>query len=291
MIKYILKGLEKLQNEKFQKKIKYVNLLLALFCLIFILNFYIENKLEIKLNTKTFYFEVIFLTLISLISANVWSDYMVANYKGSKFDYFNNWSFSKLGRYIPMGIMVLSVRLNQDLPKNKNSNKILFGLIEEQFLGPILCLPALCISLLFGDGVSLLYWYLVCQLIVFIIFRKIYFKINHGLVSLLNFPAFYVSSLVLNVVFFTFIAVNLELNDPFRLGLLYSISTSIALLFPGVPAGLGIREAIFFIWSNEAGANVETIELMFQVRIVTIFVDLLFGLWGIAKIYFFKSKK
>ena len=288
LIKYILKILKNIQNEKYQKNIKKVNLLFAFFCLIFIASFYAENQSEIKFNSKTLHYEVMFLIVIYLLSSKVWIDYMEVNYKGSKKAYFNNWSFSKLGRYIPAGIMVLSVRLNHDLPKDKSSNKILLGLIEEQFLGPILCLPPLFLSLYFGEGVTILYGYICLQVVTFFIFRLIYFKFNRGAVSLLNFPSYYLVSLLLNVILFTFIALNLELNDPYQLGILYSISASIGLLFPGVPAGIGIRETFFFLLSNEASTNIEIIELMLQVRIVAIIVDLIFGLWGIMQIYLVK---
>lgn len=288
VIKYILKKLENIQNEKYQKNIKKVNLLFAFFCLIFIVSFYTENQSEVNFNSKTLHYELIFMIFIYLLSSKVWTDYMEANYKGSKKDYFNNWSFSKLGRYIPAGIMVLSVRLNHDLPKDKSSNKILFGLIEEQFLGPLLCLPALCLSIYFGVGPTILYGYICFQVITFFIFRFIYLKFNKGAVSLLNFPIYYLASLLLNVVLFTFIAINLDLNNPYQLGILYSISASIGLLFPGVPAGIGIRETFFFLLSNEAGTNIEIIELMLQVRIVAIIVDLIFGLWGIIQIYLVK---
>lgn len=290
MINYFLKAIEKIQNERFQKYVKYVNLLLAFFCLVFIFNFYFINRTEIELNYQTFLYEVILLIFIYFISSKVWSDYMVANYDGTKKDYFYNWSFSRLGRYIPLGIMVISVRINQNLPKNKNSNKILFGLIEEQFLGPIMYLPALCMSLFFGNGITILYWYITFQIIIFIIFRAIYFKINHNSISLLNFPVYYIASLILSVILYTFIATNLELNYPYRLAILYSISASIALLFPGVPAGLGIREAFFFFLSNESGTNIEIIDLMLQVRVVSIVVDLIFGLLGVSQLYQYKRK-
>ena len=62
---------------------------------------------------------------------------MKRNYGGSSANYFYTWALSKLGKYIPSGIMILTSRLNQKLPKNKDSKNIFIGLLEEQFLLPL----------------------------------------------------------------------------------------------------------------------------------------------------------
>ena len=36
-------------------------------------------------------------------SGTLWSKFMQSNYKGRFRDYFFNWSYSKMGKYIPSG--------------------------------------------------------------------------------------------------------------------------------------------------------------------------------------------
>ena len=69
--------------------------------------------------------EIILTLIFYMNSGTLWSKFMQSNYKGRFRDYFFNWSYSKMGKYIPSGIMTLSVRVNQNFNKKQNQ-KILF---------------------------------------------------------------------------------------------------------------------------------------------------------------------
>ena len=49
----------------------------------------------------------------------------------------------KIGKFIPTGLVTLTVRLNQKVSKNKTSKEIFYGVLEEQFLFPLVSIPAI----------------------------------------------------------------------------------------------------------------------------------------------------
>ena len=57
------------------------------------------------------------------------------------------------------------------------------------------------------------------------------------------------------------------------------------LFFIGVPAGIGIREAIFLMVTNNFLADVLLLDYAIKVRLVFIIADLFFGLIGFLRIY------
>jgi uncharacterized membrane protein YbhN (UPF0104 family) len=82
-----------------------------------------------------------------------------------------------------------------------------------------------------------------------------------------------------------FIAENIGYEDSITIACYYFLSSSLGLFFIGVPAGIGIREAIFLMVTNNFSTDVLLLDYAIKVRLVFIIVDLLFGLIGFLKIY------
>jgi len=282
-IKYFL---ELIQKEKIQKKLKTINLFLSAISFFFIGRFILNIK-----NEKSFEFlfkidETVLLIIVYFLSAYLWVKLMEANYQGNKWDYFFNWSYSKLGRYIPSGLMLISVRINQKIPKEKSPNKIFFGLLEEQFLAPFVSIPAAIIAILFGKDLGRLVLYVVFQIILFYLFRFYYLRLRSNEPSLIDYPSIYLLNLIVNLLFFIQVALNLNFQDPYLVGIYYALSSSLGLLFIGVPAGIGIREGIFLLISSRLGVDIELVNLIIKIRGLSILLDIVFGTLGLLRVYY-----
>lgn len=274
---------ELISNEKSQKSLKNINLLLSFFCLLFVTNIFIDYRNEQNFTFKVYFDEIAIIFISYLISSSIWANFMKSNYGGSFSNYFYNWSFSKLGKYIPSGIMTVSVRVNQELPKKQNSKKIFYGLFEEQFIYPLIAIPALFISLNLSSNENKLYIFLITLAISFILFRYIYFKIKPEYISMLDQKFLFLLNLLIQLVLFYQIAINLNYDEPFTVALYYYLSTSIGLFFIGVPGGIGIRELIFLTLTNNFLGNIELINFILKTRLLFIIFDLIFGLIGLIK--------
>jgi uncharacterized membrane protein YbhN (UPF0104 family) len=210
---------------------------------------------------------------------------MKDNYQGKLTDYFYNWSFSKIGKFIPTGIVTLTVRLNQKVNKNKNSKEIFYGVLEEQFLFPLVSIPA--IGLYLSNNFENQYIYLLPIYFVtfFYIVKFLYSKIRGNKNTLMSYPYLFISYLFSQFLVLYFIAENIGYEDSITIACYYFLSSSLGLFFIGVPAGIGIREAIFLMVTNNFSTDVLLLDYAIKVRLVFIIVDLLFGLIGFLKIY------
>ena len=175
---------------------------------------------------------------------------------------------------------MITIRLNQDGNQDK-SKRILFGLFEEQFLVPILSLPVLLIGMLFLDKDYIYFGLVLLQFGVVYLFKFIYFfnkKIKE--ISILNFSN-YLTVTILSTNFLTFfIFFNLGYENFLNQGIYYLIASYVGLLFVGIPAGIGIREAIFiFLLGTEDLISEEILSLIY-IRMLYLIVDSIYGLTG-----------
>ncbi len=125
LIKKFNEFFEFITIDKHQKRLKKINLLFSIICLFFIYQIFLEYNQNSQINFKFSFFEIALVALSYLFGGSLWSKYMKKNYSGNFSYYFYNWSFSKIGKFIPTGIMTLSVRLNQKFDKGKSSKKLL----------------------------------------------------------------------------------------------------------------------------------------------------------------------
>jgi len=126
-----------LQKEKVQKKIKVFNSILAIISLAII--FTTLSSGGYVYSFKIISFKTLFVgSLFYFTNLYLWHLFMKHNYQLEIEDFIKNWSLSKVGKYIPAGVMILTSRLNQKVKRNQNTKKILYGLLEEQFLFSII---------------------------------------------------------------------------------------------------------------------------------------------------------
>jgi hypothetical protein len=268
-------------NSKTQKRLTVINLTLSLvsmtYIYIAILDIYEKNLISVNFEIS----EVALLTVFYLSSGILWSRFLVSNYNGDFKKYFYNWSYSKLGKYIPSGLLTISTRLNQELPRDKNSKTIFFGLLEEQFLIPLISIIPLTISIYFNLKSSKFLVFFVSFLLTFICFKLIYKKLKINFISITSQNFLFLLNQFLPLSIYYLIAQNLNYENPLLISLIYLLSSYIGLFFIGVPAAIGIREAIFIFASLGFYDELYLFPFLIKTRILLIVLDLIFGIFGL----------
>jgi len=268
-------------NSKTQKRLTVINLTLSLvsmtYIYIAILDIYEKNLISVNFEIS----EVALLTVFYLSSGMLWSRFLVSNYNGDFKKYFYNWSYSKLGKYIPSGLLTISTRLNQELPRDKNSKTIFFGLLEEQFLIPLISIIPLTISIYFNLKSSKFLVFFVSFLLTFRCFKLIYKKLKINFISITSQNFLFLLNQFLPLSIYYLIAQNLNYENPLLISLIYLLSSYIGLFFIGVPAAIGIREAIFIFASLGFYDELYLFPFLIKTRILLIVLDLIFGIFGL----------
>lgn len=270
-----------LDNKKFQTKLRVFNIFICFVSLIYIwilINESFDTSISFQqINTL----ELGILIIIYLIIGLTWVKFSNQNNTKESKKIFWNWSFSNLGKYFPGGIGLLSLRLNQ-VEEQRSSKKILFGLFEEQFIGAIISLPVLMFLLPLVNNQHILLFFAFTQFLFIFVFKKIYFfnkKISN--VSLLNFPFLLLTS-TLGTNFLTIlIFYNYGFNEYILQAFYYLIATYLGLLFVGVPAGIGIREAIFIFLIGTSSTITQQIEVIIYIRALYFITDVSLGMIGL----------
>lgn len=274
-----------INNKKFQDNLKKINLLIAFFSLVFLIRLFSIESINIHKILNISIVDLIFLTTIYFNNAYVWTKFTNLN---SKFNYkvLTDWAFSQIGKYVPGGIGLTLIRLNQDGDENK-TKKIIFGLAEEQFLYPALSLPTLIFVINFINYEYFILIYVVTQ-IIFVYSFKYFYLLNKRIKkhSIINFTKLIIFSLLSSNLLVFYIFYNQNIEDYLFNGLIYLIAANIGLFFVGVPAGVGVREAIFFLLIGSFNTAAEYVEVLIYIRILYLVVDIIFGLYG----YFIKLK-
>ena len=270
-----------LNNETVQRKLKKFNLLISIISFIFIYRLINENLFNTNFEFNLNYTELILLIITYFFVGITWVKFSSQDNKEINKDIFFDWAYSNVGKYVPGGIGVVSIRLNQGNSK-KNSKKVLFGLLEEQFLVPFLSLPVLLACIFFINENYLIYFLVVFQILFVFIIKNIYFR-NESLRnnSLLNYSNYLLISILLSNFLTILIFYNLGFDNYLYQGLYYLIASYSALLFVGVPSGIGIREGIFLLLSNINLNFSDQIEALIYIRLLYLITDLLFGITGL----------
>ena len=269
-----------LNEDKFQKRLKKFNIFVAVISIVYIGVLFNSSKEEITNIAVINFFEIILLMIIYFIVGLTWVKFSTKNTQENKKNIFFDWAYSNIGKYFPGGVGLITIRLNQDGNQDK-SKRILFGLFEEQFLVPILSLPVLLIGMLFLDKDYIYFGLVLLQFGVVYLFKFIYFfnkKIKE--ISILNFSN-YLTVTILSTNFLTFfIFFNLGYENFLNQGIYYLIASYVGLLFVGIPAGIGIREAIFIFLLGTGDLISEEILSLIYIRMLYLIVDSIYGLTG-----------
>jgi len=270
-----------LNNETVQGKLKKFNLLISIISFTYIYQLINDNLVNTNFEFNLNYTELILLIITYVFIGITWVKFSSQDNKKLYKDIFFVWAYSNLGKYVPGGIGVVSIRLNQGNSK-KNSKKVLFGLLEEQFLVPFLSLPVLLACIFFIKESYLLYFLVVFQILFVFIIKNIYFR-NESLKnnSLLNYSNYLLISILLSNFLTILIFYNLGFDNYLYQGLYYLIASYSALLFVGVPSGIGIREGIFLLLSDINFNFSDQIEALIYIRLLYLITDILFGITGL----------
>ncbi len=270
-----------LDDDTVQKKLKNVNLFIALTSILYLI--YLVNQ-NFKLNffnlKKINFFELLILFFVYFLVGHTWVKFSNKDKNIYNKKIFYDWAYSNLGKYFPGGLGLVSIRLNQD-DKNKDSKKVFIGLLEEQFLIPLLSLPVLFISTFYIDSMNFFLLFFLSQIIIYFLIKKIYF-INRKIkkISILNQSLYLLPYLVLNQLLTFFIFYNFGFKNYITYSIIYLISVNLGLFFVGVPAGFGVREIIFLFLSNGEVNFSNQIEVVIYIRILYLIVDISYGLFG-----------
>lgn len=270
-----------LNNETVQGKLKKFNLLISIVSFTYIYRLISDNLINTNFEFNLNYIEFILLIITYVFIGITWVKFSSQDNKETYKDIFFDWAYSNVGKYVPGGIGVVSIRLNQGNSK-KNSKKILFGLLEEQFLVPFLSLPVLLACIFFIKESYLIYFLVVFQILFVLIIKNIYFR-NESLRnnSLLNYSNYLLISILLSNFLTILIFYNLGFDNYLYQGLYYLIASYSALLFVGVPSGIGIREGIFLLLSDINFNFSDQIEALIYIRLLYLITDILFGITGL----------
>jgi len=270
-----------LNNETVQGKLKKFNLLISIASFTYIYRLISDNLINTNFEFNLNFIEFILLIITYVFIGLTWVKFSSQDNKETYKDIFFDWAYSNLGKYVPGGIGVVSIRLNQGNSK-KNSKKILFGLLEEQFLVPFLSLPVLLACIFFINESYLIYFLVVFQILFIFIIKNIYFR-NESLRnnSLLNYSNYLLISILLSNFLTILIFYNLGFDNYLYQGIYYLIASYSALLFVGVPSGIGIREGIFLLLSDINLNFSDQIEALIYIRLLYLITDILFGVTGL----------
>jgi hypothetical protein len=275
-----------INDKNFQKKLKRINVGIALIAIAYIVTIIYFNEASLNILLSINLLEVLLLGLIYFIVGITWVNFSTDSFYTKKENIFFDWSYSNIGKYFPGGVGLISIRLNQDAEKG-NSKKILFGLLEEQFLIPALSLPVLFISSFFLENEYFYILFISVQIIFVYLFKSGYFvnkKIRN--ISILNFSNYLIITILLTNFLTFFVFYNLGYENYLNLGIYYLIASYAGLLFVGIPAGFGIREGIFLFLLGANSVVSQDLSALLYFRILYLIVDVFYGILG----FIYKTK-
>tara|TARA_B100001057_G_scaffold454547_1_gene500408 strand:- start:42 stop:923 length:882 start_codon:yes stop_codon:yes gene_type:complete len=278
---YILK---KLESEKNQTKIKKFNIALSFLAIFFIARLYSEFNLTSFKITNRFTLALVIQLVVLFLSYKIWRNFLINNNVEINSSYLDNWSQANINKYIPGGLGLSITRFSIAKNLSMDSKKLFFGMIEDQFKGILIVFPFIIASFIFVSELQKNYFYLFSIVLTLYLLSKISNKYSNKLnfKSLFskNFIFIFLSNITQVGVNFLVLSTLLESTNVqlIYISILYSVSASLSLIFIGSPAGLGIRELIFYIYSSNLLTNEIMLSYLFLIRIIFIVTDVSFYL-------------
>ena len=165
-----------LDDDTVQKKLKKVNLLVALISIFYLIYLINQNfKLNLFNLKKINLFELLILIFVYFLVGHTWVKFSNKDKTIYNKKIFYDWAYSNLGKYFPGGLGLVSIRLNQD-DESKDSKKVFIGLLEEQFLIPLLTLPVLFLSTFYIDSKNFFFFFSIANYYLFCYQEYLFFK-------------------------------------------------------------------------------------------------------------------
>ena len=273
-----------LESEKNQKNIKKFNIFLSILAVFFIGRLYSEFNLTSFKISNTFIFALITHLIFLFVLYKIWRNFLINNKIETNTSYLDNWGQANLNKYIPGGIGVSITKISIAKNLSIDSKKILFGMIEDQLRGAVLVFPFFIISFILKSELQKIYLYFFSITLALYLISKI----SNQYSKRLNFKSLFSRNLIF--IFFS-IVIQVVINylvlstlldssnvELIYISILYCVSASLSLIFIGSPAGIGIRELIFYIYSSSLLTNEIMLSYLLLIRIISVVADVSFYL-------------
>ena len=273
-----------LESEKNQKNIKKLNIFLSILAVFFIGRLYSEfNFTSLKIS-NTFIFALIMQLMFLFVLYKIWRNFLINNNVETNTSYLDNWGQANLNKYIPGGIGLSITKISIAKNLSIDSKKILFGMIEDQLRGAVLVFPFFIISLILESELQKIYFYFFSITLGLYLMSKIsnqYSKrLNFKSLFSRNLIFIFLSNIIQVVINYLVLSTLLDSSNVelIYISILYCVSASLSLIFIGSPAGIGIRELIFYIYSSSLLTNEIMLSYLLLIRIISVVADVSFYL-------------
>ena len=284
MIKKLKSILKKLESEKNQKNIRKFNIVLSMLAIVFVARLYSEFNLQSLKITNTYFFAFMMQLIFLFFLYKIWRNFLINNNVATNSSYLDNWSQANLNKYIPGGIGLSITKLSIAKNLSSDAKKIFFGMIEDQLRGVIIIFPFLIASFVFINELQKIYIYFFSIILMLYLMSKISNKyskkLNFKSIFNKNLTYIFLSNLIQIIVNFIVLSellssTNIEL---IYVSILYCVSGSLSLIFIGSPAGIGIREIIFYIYTSTLLNNEIMLLYLLLIRFISVIADISFYL-------------
>ena len=273
-----------LESEKNQKNIKKFNIFLSILAVFFIGRLYSEFNLTSLKISNIFIFALITHLIFLFVLYKIWRNFLINNNIETNTSYLDNWGQANLNKYIPGGIGLSITKISIAKNLSIDSKKILFGMIEDQLRGAVLVFPFFIISFILKSELQKIYLYFFSIALALYLISKI----SNQYSKKLNFKSLFSRNLIFiflsNVmqVLINYLVLSTLLDSSnielIYISILYCVSASLSLIFIGSPAGIGIRELIFYIYSSSLLTNEIMLSYLLLIRIISVVADVSFYL-------------
>ena len=273
-----------LESEKNQKNIKKFNIFLSILAVFFIGRLYSEFNLTSLKISNIFIFALITHLIFLFVLYKIWRNFLINNNIETNTSYLDNWGQANLNKYIPGGIGLSITKISIAKNLSIDSKKILFGMIEDQLRGAVLVFPFFIISFILKSELQKIFLYFFSITLALYLISKIsnqYSKrLNFKSLFSRNLLFIFLSNVLQVVINYLVLSTLLDSSNVelIYISILYCVSASLSLIFIGSPAGLGIRELIFYIYSSNLLTNEIMLSYLLLIRIISVVTDVSFYL-------------
>lgn len=273
-----------LESEKNQKNIKKFNIFLSILAVFFIGRLYSEFNLTSLKISNTFIFALITHLMFLFVLYKIWRNFLINNNIETNTSYLDNWGQANLNKYIPGGIGLSITKISIAKNLSIDSKKILFGMIEDQLRGAVLVFPFFIISFILKNEIQKIYFYFFSITLALYLISKISNqyskKLNFKSLFSRNLIFIFLSNIIQVVINYLVLSTLLDSSNVelIYISILYCVSASLSLIFIGSPAGIGIRELIFYIYSSSLLTNEIMLSYLLLIRIISVVADVSFYL-------------
>jgi len=273
-----------LESEKNQKNIKKFNIFLSILAVFFIGRLYSEFNLTSLKISNTFIFALITHLMFLIVLYKIWRNFLINNNIETNTSYLDNWGQANLNKYIPGGIGLSITKISIAKNLSIDSKKILFGMIEDQLRGAVIVFPFFIISFILKSELQKIYLYFFSITLALYLISKISNqyskKLNFKSLFGRNLIFIFLSNIIQVVINYLVLSTLLDSSNVelIYISILYCVSASLSLIFIGSPAGIGIRELIFYIYSSSLLTNEIMLSYLLLIRIISVVADVSFYL-------------